>query len=173
MIEICRPRPDEAAAVEALLDRAFGPGRRAKTSYRYREGRLPIEELRFVAREAGRIVGSIAYWPVQIGKARTPALLLGPLAVEPARKGDGIGTTLMHHSLAAAAALGHRVVVLVGDPDYYSRFGFGPAAASGICMPNENPERLRVRELAAGALAGVHGDILPWPQAVEKASRVA
>lgn len=126
-----------------------------------------------MAREAGSIVGSIAYWPVRIGKAGTPALLLGPLAVEPARKGDGIGSALMHHSLAAAGAMGHRVVVLVGDPDYYSRFGFGPATAAGIRMPGENPERLRVRELAAGALVGVQGDILAWPQVIEKASRVA
>ena len=173
MIEICRPRPEEAAAIEALLDRAFGPGRHAKTSYRYREGRPPLAELGFVAREAGSIVGSIAYWPVRIGKAGTRALLLGPLAVEPARKGDGIGSALMHHSLTAAAALGHRLVVLVGDPDYYSRFGFGPAATADIHMPGENPERLQVRELAAGALAGVHGDVLPWPQAAEAASRVA
>ena len=158
MFEITAPRPGDAAAIEALLDRAFGPGRQSKRSYDYRKNRPPIASLSFVAREDGAIVGSIAYWAVFIGPA-TPALLLGPLAVEPSRKHDGIGSALMKHSLAAAAAAGHEIVVLVGDPDYYARFGFSSAAEVGITMPGEQPERLRVRELSQGALAGVTGEI--------------
>src|SRR5690606_25519873 len=163
MFEIGSPRRDEAAAIEALLDRAFGPGRLAKTSYRYREGRPAIAELCFVAREGGVPVGSIAYWPVLIGARSVPALLLGPLAVEPALQGQGVGRALMRHSLSRAVADGQRLVVLVGDPAYYRQFGFRPAGPAGLLMPGERTERLQVKELAPGALAGVEGAVRACP----------
>ena len=162
MFEITPPRRDETAAIEDLLDRAFGPDRLAKTSYRYRHDRSPIAALSFVAREADRIIGSIAFWPVLIGAA--PALLLGPLAVDPTRKNEGIGKALVDHSLDVAKGLGHRLVILVGDAAYYARFGFSPAAPHGITMPDERQERLQVRELAPGALVGAHGDVRPAPE---------
>lgn len=155
-------RPADADAIEALLDAAFGAGRLAKTSYRYREGVAPVAGLSLVAREGDRLVGSIRYWPVRIGQAGTPALLLGPLAIAPDRQGTGIGRALMGATLEMAARTGHRLVLLVGDLPYYRRFGFEPAAPRGLVMPGEKPDRLLYRALAAKALDGVAGALLPW-----------
>lgn len=161
MFEITAERPQDGAAIEALLDQAFGADRHAKISYGYRAGVAPDPRLRLVAREPGRIVGTIRYWPVRIGGA-TPALLLGPLAVAGDRRSGGIGAALIGRSLGMAAQAGHRIVLLVGDLDYYRRFGFRPAAPYGLVMPREKPERLLVTELAPGALDRVSGDLLPW-----------
>ena len=93
--------------------------------------------------------------------AAAPALLLGPVAVEPALRGLGIGVTLIRRTLAKASREGHRIAVLVGDADYYRRFGFEAAEGYGIAMPAQ-PDRLMVKALAPGALAGVSGDIRRW-----------
>ncbi|HEX6012128.1 MAG TPA: N-acetyltransferase, partial [Geminicoccaceae bacterium] len=137
MLAISLEGPDDGPAIEALLDRAFGPDRRRKTSYRYRDGVPPLAELCLVARESGQLVGAIRYWPVRLG-AHRPALLLGPLAIDPDRQGQGIGRALTRASLAKAEALGWRLVFLVGDPAYYARHGFAPVP-TGIVMPDEDP----------------------------------
>lgn len=161
MYEYTSPSPDDHAAIEALLDQAFGPDRHNKTSYRYREGVDPLPALSMIARDDGRLVGTIAYWPVVIGAAATPALLLGPVAVDPPLRGLGIGVTLIRRTLAQAARDGHRIVVLVGDRDYYERFGFAMAEPHGIVMPRQ-PDRLMVKALSGDGLDGVSGAILPW-----------
>jgi predicted N-acetyltransferase YhbS len=163
MITITHEKPEDSGAIEALLDLAFGAGRLAKASYRYRHGVKPIAELCKVARDGDEIVGAIRYWPVRIGRTGTPALLLGPLAVNPTRRGEGIGRTLVAQTLDWAMLAGHKLVVLVGDLDYYRQFGFHPATPHGLAMPKEKtPERLQVRELSPGALAGYSGNISPW-----------
>ena len=166
MITITPEQPDDAGAIEALLDVAFGTGRMAKASYRYRHGVKPIGELCKVARDmdkGGEIVGAIRYWPVRIGRAGLPALLLGPLAVNPERRGEGIGRTLVAQTLDWAMLAGHKLCVLVGDLDYYRQFGFHPAMPHGLVMPKEKtPERLQVRELSPGSLAAFKGTISPW-----------
>jgi len=163
MITITPEQLEDSGAIEALLDLAFGAGRLAKASYRYRHGVKPIAELCRVARDGDEIVGEIRYWPVRIGRTGTPALLLGPLAVNPERRGEGIGRTLVAQTLDWAMLAGHKLVVLVGDLDYYRQFGFHPAMPHGLAMPKEKtPERLQVRELSPGALAGYSGNISPW-----------
>lgn len=171
MFQIAPAAGNDALAIDDLLDRAFGPGRLGKTSYRYRQLHSPVPGLGFVARKHGAVVGSIAFWPVTIGDD-APALLLGPLAVDPALQHGGIGRALVEHSLDKATAMGHRIVVLVGDPVYYARFGFVPAAPYGIVMAGEDPGRLQVRSLAAGALAGIAGPVLA-PSLETPSSRVA
>lgn len=151
--------PADAGEIENLLDTAFGAGRLAKASYQYRHGVKPIEHLRLVARERGKLVGAIRYWPVRIGRAGTSALLLGPLAVDPTRRGEGIGRTLVARTLDRAMMDGVKIVLLVGDLPYYRQFGFVPAAPHGIHMPREKPERLLVRTLAPDALDGVAGEV--------------
>jgi predicted N-acetyltransferase YhbS len=106
-------------------------------------------------------VGTVRCWPVSVGKARSQALLLGPLAVAPRHQSQGIGLSLMVRIVDMAAWQRHKMIFLVGDLDYYRRFGFKPAPV-GIVMPGERPERLLVMELEAGALAGVAGIIKPW-----------
>ncbi|MFZ5931851.1 MAG: GNAT family N-acetyltransferase [Pseudomonadota bacterium] len=158
MIDYCCERPVDAGQIEHLLDRAFGPGRFAKTAYRLREGTDFIPELSLVAWEDGVMRGALRYWPVEIGNLRTPALLLGPLAVDPDQRGRGIALRLMELSLAKAAGIGHRIVVLVGDEPYYARVGFSAAATRGLRMPGPvDPARLLAFELVPGALDGVSG----------------
>ena len=157
MLALSDERPDDGPPIEALLDRAFGPDRRAKISYRYRQGVAPLADLCLVAREAGALVGAIRFWPVLLG-AR-PALLLGPLAIEPARQNQGIGRALTEASLARADAAGWRLVFLVGDPLYYARYGFS-VAPGNIVMPGESPARLQYRTLAGAALPPEGGVLL-------------
>lgn len=162
MYLIAPERPDEAAEIEALLDRAFGSDRHAKTAYRLREGVASLSELCFTGREDGVLKATIRHWPVLIG-ATTPALLLGPLAIEPDERGKGHGVALMRHSLAAAKALGHRLVILVGDPEYYQRFGFGRAVARHLRLPGPvKAKRLLGLELAPGAARGLAGPVGRW-----------
>ena len=158
MISFQPPQIDDATAIEHLLDRAFGHQRQRKTTYRYRTGLAPVHALSLTARDGDELVGTNAFWPVRIGEAATPALLLGPLAVAPERRGHGIGVALMHQGLDAAARAGHRIVVLVGDHDYYARFGFRPAGPTGIYMPGE-PRRLMARALTPDGFEGVSGRI--------------
>jgi len=159
MYTYAAPHAHDANAIEALLDIAFGPGRLSRTSYRFRDGVAPVEDLALTAWHEKKLVGTIAYWPVRIGGNMTPALLLGPVAVEPSLRGQGIGVTLIRRTLAKARRRGHRVVVLVGDKDYYERFGFSAAEPHGISMPGQ-AERLMVKALLPGALDGVSGDII-------------
>ncbi len=116
--QILSERPDDAVLINPLLDRTFGFDRKQRTVYRLREGLLALPGLSFVSIDSdGALLGSIRYWPIRIGD--TAAILLGPLAVEPALQGQGIGKALVGFSLEAARALDHRVCVVVGAPLYY------------------------------------------------------
>jgi predicted N-acetyltransferase YhbS len=163
-------RSEDGPAIEALLDKAFGVDRHTKVSYRYRRGIAPVAGLSRVARRAGELVGSIRYWPIRVGPRQASALLLGPVAVEPALKGQGIGKALIRTTLAEAAQLDHSLVFLVGDISYYGQFGFMPAARFGFVMPEEQPHRLHVIELAGRPIAEHSGTLLP---ATEVNRRVA
>jgi predicted N-acetyltransferase YhbS len=162
MYQITTERPEDEAAIEQLLDKSFGANRHSKMSYRYRDGIDPVSDLRLVARDADAVVGTLRFWPVEIGLARTPALLLGPLAVTPTRQGEGIGGALMRQGLDMALWARHRIIVLVGDYGYYARFGFRAAWRHSLIMPGERMERLLVHGLVPDALAGVAGAIQPW-----------
>jgi predicted N-acetyltransferase YhbS len=160
-----RQKASDLAAVEALLDLAFGPDRYQKTAYRLRDRVAPVAALSFVARMSGRIVGTLRFWPVRIkktpqDKSGVAALLLGPIAVEPGLKGKGIGIALMNHGILKARALGHRIVLLVGDPDYYRRVGFSQVEPGRLSMPGPvDVNRLMVRELEPGVFSGITGRI--------------
>ena len=132
MIHIANERPTDIAAREALLDRVM-PERFLKPSQRLRAGRLPAPGLSLVARDGERLVGSVRLW--QIAAGGRPALLLGPLAADPGIQGKGVGSGLMQVALSRAAMAGHGAVILVGDPEYYERFGFTADRTSGLIMP--------------------------------------
>jgi predicted N-acetyltransferase YhbS len=153
--EACR----DIAAREALLDAAYGDSRFIKTSERLREGRLPADGLSLVALDHGRIVGTVRLWHVTAGPGR-PALLLGPLAVDPAHRNRGIGSTLMRRAIARARLAGHRVILLVGDAPYYGRFGFAAEKTGELWMPGRfERDRLLALELKSEALTGARGMI--------------
>lgn len=162
MIEITNERPTDAAAIETLLDQAFGPGRLAKSSYSYRKRVSRLWPLCLVAREADALVGTIRYWPIGIGPQAAPALLLGPVAVRADFQSTGVGGLLMRASLARATAAGHRLVVLVGDEPYYGRFGFKPAAEWGVSMERENPARVLALPLDGSDVAIPSGMVQRW-----------
>lgn len=150
--------PADGAAVELLVDQCFGPGRYAKTAYRFREGVAPVAALSFVARYGDRLCGSLRFWPIGIGGV--PGLLLGPLAVDQSLRSKGIGVGLMILALATAAREGHRAVMLVGDEPYYARAGFRKAPAGRFIFPGPvDPARLLIRELVPGALDQASGAI--------------
>ena len=149
--------------IEHLLDLAFGLARYAKTSYRLREGNTALDGLSLVTREPGfGLTGAISFWPLKIGEAGSDALLLGPLAVHPERQNIGIGRALMRTGLDQAKALGHRLVILVGDEPYYARVGFKRVPHGQIEMPGPvDPDRLLYLELTEGALTLAKGLVLP------------
>jgi len=152
--------PHDAPAIERLHERTFGPGRYARTAFRIREGAGHLLELSFTARIGTLLVGSVRLTPIRIGE--TPALLLGPLTVEPPFRERGIGHALMRRALADARDSGHRLVVLVGDEPYYARAGFKRIPKGQVRMPGPvDPARLLVAELVDGAFAGVAGPIRP------------
>ena len=88
----------------------------------------------------------------------TPALLFGPLAVEPALQGKGIGRALLRHGLAEAKHLGHRICIVVGAPEYYGPYGFENATARGLRLPGPvETQRFQVFEMMPGALKSATG----------------
>jgi predicted N-acetyltransferase YhbS len=153
-------RASDVAAREALLDACFGANRAVRTCQRLRDGRAPAEGLAFSAVRKGKLVGTVRLWHVSIGGR--PALVLGPLAVDPSCRALGIGAALMNHALAAATARGHGAVLLLGDAAYYARFGFSTLKTAELSLPGPfERERLLGLELRSGALDGGCGMIVP------------
>ena len=152
----------DVVAREALLDACFGENRSLRTCQRLRDGRAPAEGVALsVVRQDGqeRLVGTVRLWHVSAGG--TPALILGPLAVETGSRKLGVGTALMDHALAAATARGHRAVILLGDEPYYARFGFSAERTAALSLPGPfERDRLLGLELHAGALDGACGMIV-------------
>jgi len=157
LLVIEQETPDDSEAVQHLNERVFGPGRFARTAYRIRERADPEPTLSFVARVGTLMVGANAMTPIVIGK--TPALLLGPLIVEPVFRSQGIGEALVARSLEAARAAGWKLVILVGDEPYYARAGFRRVPAGRIVLPGPvDPARLLYCELEPGALEAAEGE---------------
>jgi len=157
-------RGTDVAAREALLDVCFGEGRDARTCQRLRDGRLPAEGLAFSAVIKGKLVGTVRLWHVSAGGRA--ALVLGPLAVDPACQKFGIGAALMRHAIAEARRLGHAAIILLGDAPYYARFGFQAEKAAELQLPGRfERERLLGLELTDGALTGAWGMIAPTGKA--------
>jgi len=161
MIQIRHERPTDFDARETLLNNAFGEARYRKASERLRDDRLPAEGLSFIASEGKRVIGTARLWNVTVGHDRQ-ALLLGPVAVAEHCRSRGLGGAMVRRSIQAARALGYGAIVLVGDPEYYSRFGFSGDKTGALWMPGPfERHRLLGRELKAGALDGANGMIAP------------
>ncbi len=146
-VEIMQEAQEHLEAVEALYDEVFGPGRYAKTAERLREGNLPIEHACFVGVDDVGLAGCVRLWPVDVGDSGRAALL-GPLAVAPRRRGDGIAFRLMERAIEVCRAEHFGAVILVGDAPYYARAGFEISAPGRFWMPGPvDPKRILVREL--------------------------
>jgi predicted N-acetyltransferase YhbS len=150
----------DALAIERLHERTFGPGRYARSAYRIREGRGHPLALSFTARIGTLLIGSVRLTPICIGE--TPALLLGPLTVEPPFRERGVGAALIKRAFKDAKAQGHKIVVLVGDEPFYAKAGFKRIPKGQVKLPGPvDPARLLVAELVIGAFDGVSGLIRP------------
>jgi predicted N-acetyltransferase YhbS len=159
-LTILAEKPGDAAAIERLHERTFGPGRYARTAYRIREQIGHRLDLSFTARIGTLLVGSVWLTPIRIGE--TAALMLGPLTIEPPFRDKGIGIALMRRALDEAKQKGHRLVVLVGDEPYYKRVGFNRIPGGRVSMPGPvDPARLLVAELDEGAFNDVTGAVRP------------
>jgi predicted N-acetyltransferase YhbS len=173
MINIRQERSADIPAREALLDQAFGDTRYRKTSERLREGRLPADGLAFVAADGKRVVGTARLWNIACGNGQ-PALLLGPVAVEASCRNRGIGAALVRHALHVARRLRHSAVILVGDPPYYSRFGFTGENTASLKLPGPfERHRLLALELVPGALENARGTVGATGRLVQKPRRRA
>lgn len=149
---IVSERPGDDVAIEALLDHAFGPGRFAKSSERVREVAEFRPDLSFCAWDGDRLVGSVRMWKVHVGGV--PLIFLGPLAVEADQRKHGTGGMLVQRACQACEAAGYPVVLLVGDPPYFQRFGFSVEMTGAVRMPSPVDQR---RVLARGATEPLAG----------------
>ncbi|SNS64432.1 Predicted N-acetyltransferase YhbS [Sphingomonas laterariae] len=154
----------DPAAVEQLLDAAFGTDRHGRTAYRLRTGVDAIAELSFSAfDDAGNLVGTLQSWPVELAgdDGRTvPLALVGPVAVRPDRQRDGIGRKLMEKMLAAADAGLADSLVLIGDPEYYGRFfGFDAQWTGGWEVPGPVERRRLLARLRGTAPLPLNGQL--------------
>lgn len=173
MIALRQERSSDAKAREALLDEAFGDTRNRKTSQRLREGRLPAEGLNLIAAEGKRVVGTARLWHVACASGQM-GLMLGPVAVAADCRSRGIGAALVHRALRDARRLGYGVIILVGDPPYYGRFGFSSEKTQSVRLPGPfERERLLAIELKAGAFEGAQGLISATGRAADAADLAA
>jgi putative acetyltransferase len=140
---------DEGRLVDALRDEGF-----ARVS--------------LVAEAAGRVVGHILFSDMSIMTPTGPvgALALAPLAVVPEAQRRGIGSRLVREGLAICAEGSHRVVLVVGHPGFYPRFGFSAELARRLSSPYAGPA-FQARELVAGALDGISGAVV-YPSPFER-----
>ena len=152
--------PTHHAAVDAIADEAFGPGRFARAAERVREMADYDPSLSFVAEHHGEIVGSVRLTPIAVGP--TPSLLLGPLAVRPDYKNRGVGKALMRLAADVAREKGEGSIILVGDPPYYQPLGYQPLRPGTVIMPGPvDPRRVLGLELLRGSLGGISGRVGP------------
>jgi predicted N-acetyltransferase YhbS len=149
-------QPGDVPAIERFHATLFGPERHKRAAYVLRDGVPHDPDLSIVAEAGDRLIASVRMTPILIGGA--PALILGPLVVDPEFKGQGAGRTLVRLTCDAARQHGHRVVMLVGDLPYYGPLGFTFLGRDVITLPAwVDPDRVLVRGLVPGALEGLGG----------------
>ena len=148
--------PADATAVNALIERAFGPGRLVKVSERVRERAHFRADLSICAFEHHRLVGVARMWDATFGGQKVA--FLGPLAVDSAARSAGVGAALVNAACDAAKTAGGTAVLLVGDPPFFERLGFSAKLAADVIMPGPvDQRRVLARWLAAEVPVGLSG----------------
>jgi putative acetyltransferase len=157
--------PEDVGSIRYVNDQAFGPEDESKLIEKLRKrGVLTIS---LVAVQDGEIVGHIAFSPVVVESEASSfgAITLAPMAVLPAYQRKEIGSQLVRAGLEECRRLGHEIIVVLGHPDYYPRFGFVLARPKGIDCEFEVPEEAwMILELREGALAGRRGMVRFQPE---------
>lgn len=150
--------PSDHAYVDRILEAAFGRPNEAELVRKLRESAQP--QLSLVAEVGGEVVGHVFFSPVSIEgpSASPPVAGLGPLAVAPELQRGGAGSALVRAGLAACIPLGWQAVFLLGNPAYYSRFGFVLAAPLGFRYESELfDSAFQVVDITPAALSGCRG----------------
>ena len=163
---VIRPEtPEDSAAVRNINEEAFGSSIEADLVEKLRSRQAYT--LSLVAADGDKVIGHILFSPVTIESRDTSfgALGLGPMAILPSYQRKGIGSQLVHAGLQECKCLGHEIMVVLGHPDYYPRFGFVPASTYGIkCKYDVPNEVFMVLELRPGALSGRSGVVKYQPE---------
>ncbi len=156
-------RPETAAdqaGIRATVGAAFDTDAEARLVDALRDDGDALISL--VAVRDGAVLGHVLLSVARIGGV--PVLALAPVAVTPAYQGRGIGRALIDAALERGRAMGFGAVVVLGDPSYYPRFGFEPAAPHGIECPYDAPaDAFMVLELSPGALGRLSGTVVYAP----------
>jgi predicted N-acetyltransferase YhbS len=151
-------RPADASLVEALVARAFGPGRFVKAVERLREGRRPDLQTSFVAWHGRKAIGCVRLWPIRVGEAR--GLLLGPIAVDAQWRRQGLGADLVRRACEAAGAAGWPFILLVGDRPFFGPLGFSTGPTRAVRLPGPvDQNRVMARALTPGGADGLSGPV--------------
>ena len=151
-------RAEDVRRVWTVHEAAFGRADEARLVARLRVEASPCVSL--VAEAGGRVIGHVFCSPVVIeGTAAAPrAGGLAPVGVLPEAQGRGAGAALVRASLEASRALGWELLVLLGNPAYYERFGFELAAPHGLHYESHAFDRaFQAQALAPGALGRARG----------------
>jgi predicted N-acetyltransferase YhbS len=156
----------DPALVEALLDRAFEPERHKRTAYKVREGMDWLQGLSFAALDDGEmLVGTIQCWPVALttpdGRAH-PMIMVGPVAVLPEHQSQGYGKALMTASMTALDPRAPLPQVMIGDPEYYGRWGFTNAGTAGWSLPGPYEKHRLLVRCDNPAVLPREGTLGPW-----------
>lgn len=156
---------DDYAAVRVVNEQAFGRAEEAALVDALRGRDEP--HISLVAEVDGRIVGHIFFSSVRVESEAEAfaALGLAPMAVLPEFQNRGIGSELVRRGLEECRRLGHEIVVVLGHPEYYPRFGFVPAKQKGLSCEYPVPDEVFMAlELNEGALAGRLGVVKYGPE---------
>ncbi|WP_374136438.1 GNAT family N-acetyltransferase [Sphingomonas sp.] len=144
-----------------MLDRAFGADRRSRTAYRIRAGAEPVAAISLALVDGATLIGALQCWPVALHRddgGRVPLVMVGPVAIAPPHQGHGHGTTLMLAMLERVRALGlAEPLMLIGDPEYYARFGFTADATREWRVPGPVERHRLLAHGAVPAGAGILG----------------
>lgn len=168
---IIRPEQiDDYEGISEVIRLAFGRDNEANLVERLRDEPDFHPGLSLVAVDSDVIVGYILFSPIVIKseKKQQSALALAPLAVRPGRQQQGIGAELIEQGVRVCHKLGHRIIIVLGDPEYYSRFGFQPASRFAIYCPFPVPDQnFMALGLGRGVLKTVQGNVV-YPEAFYK-----
>lgn len=160
MIHIIPEKPRDYQSIYDINSQAFETDAEARLVDKLRGVVDPFISL--VAKEDGIVLGHILFTPVIVGNTKFQAMGLGPMAVSSKRQGQGIGSALITEGLLFCGGLG--AVFVLGEPEYYGKFGFEPASRKQIYYKNDEfSPYFFVIELMPGALDGMRGEVSYHP----------
>ena len=165
MLTIRLETPEDRVSIRHVNQEAFGQNEEAEIVEKLRD--RGVLSLSHVAVQDDVVIGHIAFSPVEITTEDSSfeALALAPMAVLPPHQNKGIGSQLVLAGLNECRRLGHEIIVVLGHPNYYPRFGFVLAKPKGIECEFEVPdEAWMILELREGALAGRQGTVSFQPE---------